>query len=214
MAKLKYFHIKNKETGAEYLVGAPREGLALSVITGSAKMVRAASDEDVAAIYMAGGKKHEKSSTEPSAKLFVIDVEPKILIAAKNAGDAFAAINEGVYESSVASQHALVVLLEKGIKPLMYVEPERSAKGSANAGAPAGDSQGENDGSVADGHIAGDGEVNDGAADSNADAEAVNDAADAGAASDGEAADAANGDAGQGDAVASASTADSEAAAA
>src|SRR5690606_5222272 len=97
MAKSKYFHVKHNTTGAEKLVKAARQSLAIQAVTGGKGSLRPAADEEIHQHLITGGTLHEKSCPEGEGKLFFLHADTPVLIRAKNATTAFQLLNDGSY---------------------------------------------------------------------------------------------------------------------
>jgi len=146
MANFKYFHVRHLIANTDFLARAPKAAQALIAIAGSADSVKPATDDQIASHLTSGGALHEKSVAEGEGKLFFVATTPSALIRAKNEADAFSRLNDGVYSVEPASQDTLVRLLTGGIKPVDFVEPDKTGKQSktgagADAGAAGGDAQ-------------------------------------------------------------------------
>lgn len=133
MAKSKYFHVKHNTTGAEKLVKAARQSLAIQAVTGGKGSLRPAADEEIHQHLITGGTLHEKSCPEGEGKLFFLHADTPVLIRAKNATTAFQLLNDGSYSVEIAKQDALVRLITAGVTIIDADAEAGSQKTSSDA---------------------------------------------------------------------------------
>lgn len=128
MAENKYFLVTDKTNQAQTVAGAPNKGIAITLAAGSEGGFKVATNHEVAIFFTPdanGDKKQIHAASTPAGKYFISgESDAPILIRAKNAGAAFAAVNADRYEIELLKTDKLVDLLSAGVKQVRYQAPE------------------------------------------------------------------------------------------